>query len=333
MGSINLKALFFAALVVLGLLAAISVDSADTVFLDRKVNAVNSTAVRAAPVAVENTGPHEKAVAISFDGNEVSYNFYGEGDVAIVFVHGWSGDHSYWDEQIPYFREKYQLVTLDLSGHGNSGRKRTDWSMSSYAQDIIAVIETLKLEKVVLVGHSFGGLAVIAASQQLPERLAGLVIVDELNDLEFVHSEFEVTVTGLFLKAAHAFGIKIMAPLYLTSEAEPALVNKVNVSEASVPEEIVMASLLGEGGYYDFYNDNKLAYLKRVNAPVALINSDSLPTPVESNRKHLPSLITKIISDAGHFLMLEAPLEFNHSLNEFLEKSKLTEYKMVKPLS
>lgn len=298
MRTINLNLSFLASWVVIGSLFApfaFSVDSADS-------------------------GQHAEAVAISFDGNEISYNVYGEGDVAIVFVHGWSGDHSYWDEQLPYFREKYQLVTLDLSGHGNSGRERTDWSMSSYAQDIVAVIETLKLEKVVLVGHSFGGLAVIAASQQLPERLAGLAIVDEIGDLEDDHSAFEVAVTGLFLRVTYALGIKIMAPFYLTSEAEPALVNKVTVSEASVPEDIVMASLLGEGGYYDFYNEKKLAYLKRVNAPVALINSDSFPIPVESNRKHLPALTAKIIPDTGHFLILEAPLEFNRSLNEFLEE-------------
>ena len=52
------------------------------------------------------------------DGTEISYSYYGKGKELILFVHGWSCDKTYWDNQVEYFRKDYQVVTIDLGGHG-----------------------------------------------------------------------------------------------------------------------------------------------------------------------------------------------------------------------
>ena len=59
----------------------------------------------------------------SADGVPIAYQVAGEGTVSLVFVHGWSGDRSYWEEQLDHFAQEYRVVALDLTGHGRSDRR------------------------------------------------------------------------------------------------------------------------------------------------------------------------------------------------------------------
>src|SRR4030042_2442379 len=59
--------------------------------------------------------------AISSDGIPISYEVRGKGEPALIFVHGWCCDRSYWNEQLPHFAQKYKVVSVDLAGHGESG--------------------------------------------------------------------------------------------------------------------------------------------------------------------------------------------------------------------
>ena len=97
-------------------------------------------------------------IAISVDGVPIHYDVQGNGATALVFVHGWCCDRHYWDRQVSHFPH-YTVATLDLAGHGESGRDRTRWTMPAFGQDVVAVVEQLGLEQVVLIGHSMGGAA------------------------------------------------------------------------------------------------------------------------------------------------------------------------------
>ena len=94
----------------------------------------------------------------SGDGVLISYQMAGEGPVSVVFVHGWSCDRSYWKEQLDHFAQVHRVVAIDLAGHGDSGLNRDDWTLPAFGQDVAAVINGLGLERIVLVGHSMGGL-------------------------------------------------------------------------------------------------------------------------------------------------------------------------------
>src|SRR6185295_6741260 len=101
----------------------------------------------AAASAVASTVP-------SADGVPIRYETSGSGSPAVVFVHGWSCDRRYWDAQVRHFARKHQVVSVDLAGHGESGRERSQWSIPAFAADVKAVADALHLERMVLVGHS-----------------------------------------------------------------------------------------------------------------------------------------------------------------------------------
>jgi pimeloyl-ACP methyl ester carboxylesterase len=138
--------------------------------------------------SAHNIGSVVTAKARAADGVAVAYDVRGQGDMALVFIHGWACDRSFWREQLDVFAEDYRVVALDLGGHGESGADREAWSMTTLGGDVQAVVENLNLERVVLVGHSMGGVVALEAARLMPQRVVGIVGVDTLHDAEVEYS-------------------------------------------------------------------------------------------------------------------------------------------------
>ena len=96
----------------------------------------------------------------------------------IVFVHGGSAHAHWWAHLAPMFTERYHPVAIDMSGHGDSGR-RTDYAFDVWAEEIMAVCAATGIDDPpVLVGHSMGGLISIVTAALHGDRLRGAIIVD-----------------------------------------------------------------------------------------------------------------------------------------------------------
>src|SRR4030095_213268 len=97
---------------------------------------------------------------------------------ALVFVHGWSCDRSYWEGQMDFFAKHFKVVAVDLAGHGESGLGRKDWTIEAFGDDVASVVNTLALQHVILIGHSMGGDVIAEAARRLNGRINGLIMVD-----------------------------------------------------------------------------------------------------------------------------------------------------------
>ncbi|TCV17645.1 hypothetical protein EDB13_101467 [Vibrio crassostreae] len=69
-------------------------------------------------MAHDSTVKH--GIAISHDGEQIAYGKSGSGDMALIFIHGWSLDSRLWQNQVSEFSKQYQVITMELAGHGNS---------------------------------------------------------------------------------------------------------------------------------------------------------------------------------------------------------------------
>jgi alpha/beta hydrolase family protein len=116
--------------------------------------------------------------ATSIDGVTIKYEVAGQGEPALVFVHCWSCNRRFWDDQVAYFAPRYRVVRLDLAGHGGSGRGRGDYTIETFGADAAAVIEQLALKRVILIGHSMGGPVAVEVEKRLGDRVIGVVGVD-----------------------------------------------------------------------------------------------------------------------------------------------------------
>ena len=253
--------------------------------------------------------------ATSPDGIPIRYHAAGKGDPALVFVHCGGCERSFWDGQMAYFAAKHRVVALDLAGHGQSGAGRKDWTMPAFGQDVVSVVEALGLKRVVLIGHSLGGPAVLEAARRVPGRVAGLVLVDSWVDFEqrFPAEEVEKYVSAL--QADYRATTTAIVSQYLFSASTPEPV-KARVLETvlSEPQEIGVAVTRSSMTY------SPLPALREIKAPIRAINSDLFPTKVEGNRRYAPGYQAAIMKGAGHYLMLEQPEAFNTLLAEALRE-------------
>jgi len=256
--------------------------------------------------------------ASSFDGVEISFDKQGKGSPAIVFVHGWSNNRSVWDEQMAHFSNKYKIIAIDLGGHGQSGDDRNVWTMSSYGEDIIAVINHLKLKKVILVGFSMGGPVVIEAAKKAPEKIAGLVLVDNLHNIEMKYSEEMIKITDSIFSDLIS---------YPTNEKLINLGFYKNNPEKSFLR--VMAMLKDgqrpgwQGSFFEMFkwiNEDLTTSLIEIHSPVISINSNSQPTNIEAFQKYIPSFKVHVMSDVGHLVFWDAPGEFNNLLEQSIQE-------------
>jgi non-heme chloroperoxidase len=91
------------------------------------------------------------------DGTKIYYKDWGEGPV-ITFSHGWPLNSDAWDNQLFFFAQNgFRVVAHDRRGHGRSSQPWSGNDMNGYADDVAAVIETLDLKDITMVGHSTGG--------------------------------------------------------------------------------------------------------------------------------------------------------------------------------
>jgi pimeloyl-ACP methyl ester carboxylesterase len=276
-------------------------------------------------ILVSGCGKRKDAPALSFgtaisaDGVPIQYEVRGKGAPALVFVHGWCCDRSYWSAQLPYFARDHLVVAIDLAGHGESGLDRKEWTMGSFGEDIVAVVRKLGLDQVVLIGHSMGGPAVIEAARRLPGGVMGLVVADFLQDFERQYSQEFIDGWIDSLKPDYAAAVKkFVAEALFTKTSDPVLVEKIAEDMSSAPPGIAIGAIRGE---FAFLND-LTRIVKEVRAPITCINSDSdvWPTRTEVNRRYAPSFKAKIMSGVGHFNMIEAPCIFNGLLEDSVKE-------------
>ena len=110
-----------------------------------------------------------------FRQEKIAYTITGKGR-AVVLVHGFLGSSQIWDTLRISLEKQFKIICIDLPGHGQSDCFGYIHSMELMAQAIKAVMDTLRLKKYVLIGHSMGGYASLAFAELFPDFVRGLCL-------------------------------------------------------------------------------------------------------------------------------------------------------------
>ncbi len=254
----------------------------------------------------------QTGTAVSKDGIKISYSSYGKGDTALVFIHGWSCDQTAWKRQIPYFDKKYKVITLDLAGHGKSGKQRTIYTMELFGQDVAAVVNKIKASKIILLGHSMAGVVIIETAKIIPDKITALVGIDTMQNFEQEYTPEQVAEVVKpfkqnFKKTADSF-IRNM----FVKDSNPAFVDSIVHKMASADPKIAISAM------EEMFKTSYIKNPPNIKTPVWCLNADLWPTNAEGNRKYVSEFNVHIMHGVGHFLMLEKPDEFNKQLDEII---------------
>src|SRR5215203_874060 len=96
---------------------------------------------------------------------------------ALLLLHGLACDSSTWLDVIPTLSKHFTVIAPDLLGHGESDKPDADYSLGGYANGMRDLLTVLGIDKVTVVGHSFGGGVAMQFAYQFPERTERLVLV------------------------------------------------------------------------------------------------------------------------------------------------------------
>ncbi|MCR9013610.1 alpha/beta fold hydrolase [Aquiflexum gelatinilyticum] len=115
-------------------------------------------------------------LTISVSNFHMSYDEMGEGIIPVIFLHGFPFDKTMWAEQLEFLKSSYRVIAVDIRGFGQSVDEESELSIEMFADDLIALMDALYIEKAVVCGLSMGGFITLNAHQRFPERFEALIL-------------------------------------------------------------------------------------------------------------------------------------------------------------
>ena len=112
----------------------------------------------------------------NFDQNQNYYCFNKKNSVPIVFIHGVGLDHQMWDYQINYFNE-YSTLIYDLLGHGKTPYIKDELSLKDFSNQLLEILDHLKVEKINLIGFSLGSLIALNFTSHFQKKVEKLILI------------------------------------------------------------------------------------------------------------------------------------------------------------
>jgi pimeloyl-ACP methyl ester carboxylesterase len=124
--------------------------------------------------AIATTPEHRE---VEVEGARVHYRVWGDRALpGLVLVHGGAAHSGWWDHIAPQLHS-HRVVALDLTGHGDSGR-RDAYDMKLWAREVVAVAEAEELDRPVVLGHSLGGWVALTVGVESPDAVAAVAVID-----------------------------------------------------------------------------------------------------------------------------------------------------------
>jgi pimeloyl-ACP methyl ester carboxylesterase len=253
-------------------------------------------------------------------GIEMAYEVEGSGP-PLVLLHGYPFNRSMWREQVEALQGGFRVITPDLRGMGETEGADEPATMNEMAQDLAALLDELKIARVILGGLSMGGYVSLAFARRFPLRVRSLILADTRpqpdtdearrareEQAQKVLAEGMGSITDLILK-------KALAPETLAER--PEIVARVREMITATRPEGAAAALRGMAARSD-----QTDFLASILAPTLIIvgSRDQLTPPADAElmRREIRGSRLEVIEGAAHVSNLERPAEFNRALTEFL---------------
>jgi pimeloyl-ACP methyl ester carboxylesterase len=285
--------------------------------------------------------PEDLGPLVAFDGTALAVRAAGppEGPL-LVFSHGFSLDMTTWREQWSDLADEFRCIALDHRAHGMSEVPATgDVSLRSMGRDLATVLDAVAPDRqVVLIGHSMGGMAILALAEQRPDlfgqRIGGVVFLgaSASNLLRgAMGGVTDLLRPRLGSLAAAARRVDRLRRAILAGPSEvPAIVARVTQFAPEAPDDVVdhvlhlaehTSSLVWTDGLAELMRMDFHHALARITVPalVAVGDQDRVTPPAVGVElaAALPNGRLFLVEGAGHIAMLERPERLNPELRSF----------------
>jgi 3-oxoadipate enol-lactonase len=258
------------------------------------------------------------------NGIDLSFEDTGPRDgMAVVFLHAFPMSGAMWSGQVNALSDRYRTVTMDVRGFGRSADPTGQYTLETFVDDLLALMDHLGLPRAVLCGLSMGGYIALRAVERAPDRVGGLVLCDTRSESDTNEARLKrgdaikaIRVAGLSGFAAK-FVQQVFAPV--TIERQPELVRQARAWIESNHPTGVCGALLAMAARTD-----TTGALGSIRAPVLVLvgEHDALtpPSVARAMAARIAGAECHAVPDAGHMSNLENPATFNGRLRAFLDR-------------
>jgi pimeloyl-ACP methyl ester carboxylesterase len=255
----------------------------------------------------------------ALDRIRVHYKSLGHGETALVFVHGWTCDLTFWRSQVPAFAGHTRILLIDLPGHGQSDKPTIEYTMDLFARAVDAVLQDARVETAVLVGHSMGTPVIRQFYRLFPHKTRALVVVDgSLRAFDDKAGEFAQLIARLSGPDYQDNQAKFIDSMF--TETTPAGVREtVKATMQNAPQHVAVSAMKGMFDPAIWTDDTIAVPLQVIVAKAPFWSADY----EQYVRKLAPQVDYRVMDGVGHFLMLENPGAFNELLAAFVRKERL----------
>jgi pimeloyl-ACP methyl ester carboxylesterase len=234
---------------------------------------------------------------------------------ALVLLHGNRAHRHWWDAAVAagLGGDGRRIVAIDLSGHGDSGR-REEYSPEAWADEALAAVEQLAGGRATIVGHSMGGLVAVVAAARRPDLVTGLVLVD--TGIRLSDPETARVPRGTPARTPRTF------PSREAALESIRLFPKQPVVNAEVVRQIAERSIGCREGEWTWKFDPGVArrftddlinrHLAQVECPVAMVYGEKSALVDSSSPRAAAAILGRpvpatVIAGAHHHLVLDRP--------------------------
>jgi N-formylmaleamate deformylase len=252
------------------------------------------------------------------NGIDIHYRRTGGDKPPLVALHGLIGSGACLSPLAHALEDRFDVILPDARGHGGSGAPESGYLYSDLAGDVVGLIEELKLEAPILVGHSMGGMTAAVAASELGSAARALVIIDPT----FISPEWQREVYESDVAAEHQQLLQTTRD-DLVAQARLRSPNR----SAELIENLVDARIRTSLNAFEVLtppNPDWRALIQRIHVPMLLLIGDRGVVSLETARELQtlnPSLRYELIPDAGHGFPYDKPAQSGAAVLAFLTEA------------
>jgi 3-oxoadipate enol-lactonase len=250
------------------------------------------------------------------NGTELYYELHGsEGAPWLIFSHSLACTVRMWDPQIAAFKDRYRILAYDMRGHGQSAAPAGPYTLDMLADDVLALMRELKIDRACYVGLSIGGMIGQHLALKEPKRFEKMVLADT------GHTQTPETIKQWEerIRIAQAQGMKPLVAGTMERWFTPAFRDRPQAKR--IAELIAATPVAGYVGCGQaIMKLNTTGRLKDIKLPVLALTgeADAAAGGTKYIGEHLPGAEFVNIPQAAHIANIEQPEKFNQALREFL---------------
>ena len=184
---------------------------------------------------------------IIYKNTKISFTDDGKG-TAVVLLHGFLENKTMWDKYVSALSKNHRVITIDLLGHGETECLGYVHTMEDQADMIFAVLISLRIRKIVLVGHSMGGYVALAFAELYPDYVKGLFLLNSSSRADSDERKINRDRAIKAVKQNHTNFVRISITNLFSEDNREVLakeIEKVKLQALKTPLQGIVASLEG----------------------------------------------------------------------------------------